>query len=169
MAAPIVAALRAEAAAWLAEERVPEADRQIETVALMRYAGQGGELSVPWHDDAEAAMRDFAAAHAALYGFTMDAPIELVTLRVEAIGRLPPSVTAPPPREGTSAPTGHTAVHFRTGTRNTPIHARETLPAGLSLAGPCIVTQLDATTLVPPGWTMEVLASGSLSLRRGDR
>ena len=150
-------------------ERVPEADRQIETVALMRYAGQGGELSVPWRDDAEAAMRDFGGAHAALYGFTMDAPIELVTLRAEAIGRLPPSVTSPPPHEGSPAPTGHAEVHFRTGTRRTAIHARETLQAGLSLAGPRIVTQLDATTLVPPEWAMDVLASGSLLLRRSGR
>ena len=34
------------------------------------------------------------------------------------------------------------------------------------LAGPAIVTQLDTTTLVPPGWSAEVHASGTLVIRR---
>jgi N-methylhydantoinase A len=59
------------------------------------------------------------------------------------------------------------AVHFAGGTRPTPILARDALGAGTAFAGPAILTQLDATTLVPPGWTVRVDASGALLLTRG--
>jgi N-methylhydantoinase A len=163
----LFAELHAEAAAWLTEERVPPADRLLEEVALMRYAGQGGELAVPGGGGATAAGAAFAAAHQALYGFTLDAPIELVTLRLEATGRLPAPVLpqlepGPPP-----SPAGHRMVHFAAGSRETPVYERASLAAGVRLAGPAIVTQLDATALVPPGWAVEVDRSGALLLRRG--
>ena len=41
-----------------------------------------------------------------------------------------------------------------------------TLAAGTRFPGPAIVQQLDATTLVRPGWEVEVLEAGSLLLRR---
>jgi N-methylhydantoinase A/oxoprolinase/acetone carboxylase beta subunit len=34
------------------------------------------------------------------------------------------------------------------------------------LAGPAIIEQPDSTTLVPPGWSAEVLTSGGLLLTR---
>jgi N-methylhydantoinase A len=39
--------------------------------------------------------------------------------------------------------------------------------AGDRFGGPAIVTQLDATTLVPPGWSGMVDESGMVVLRRG--
>ncbi len=76
--------LEADAAAWFDAEGVAKADRQTSRVALMRYAGQGNELSIPWADTAHALEAGLTAAHKALYGFQLGAPIELVTLRVEA-------------------------------------------------------------------------------------
>ena len=43
---------------------------------------------------------------------------------------------------------------------------RASFGAGDRFVGPAIVTQLDATTLVPPGWSGEVHASGALLLTR---
>jgi len=39
---------------------------------------------------------------------------------------------------------------------STPIYARERLQPGNRFAGPAIVEQMDATTLVPPGMTTRV-------------
>ena len=39
----------------------------------MRYHGQGGELAVAWVETREAVESAFAAAHQALYGFTLEA------------------------------------------------------------------------------------------------
>jgi N-methylhydantoinase A len=159
--------LRLEAASWFDLEQVPEADRSLETMALMRYEGQGAELAVPWTGSADSAIAAFHAAHQALYGFTMASPVELVTLRVEATGHMPPPVTSelapspmPPPEE-------ERLVHFASGSQLTPVFARDRLGAGTRFPGPAILTQLDATTLIPPGWSAEVHASGSILLARG--
>jgi len=47
------------------------------------------------------------------------------------------------------------------------VFERTHLGTGDRFAGPAIVTQLDATTLVPARWTAEVLNTGALLLRRG--
>ncbi len=162
----LLAALQNEATAWFDEEQVPPADRSTEAVALMRYEGQGGELAVAWTGTAQAALAAFHAAHQALYGFTMNTPVELVTLRVEATGHLPAPVMphlAPAPMP---APSDSRRVHFTAGSTATPVYDRDAFGAGTSFAGPAIITQLDATTIVPPGWTVEVHASGAMLLRR---
>jgi N-methylhydantoinase A len=57
-------------------------------------------------------------------------------------------------------------VHFASGAREVPVLDRAGFGAGDRFAGPAIVTQLDATTLVPPGWSGEVHVSGALLLTR---
>jgi N-methylhydantoinase A len=160
--------LARQADAWLEAEGVSSADRAQSRVALMRYQGQGSEVAVAWGDtrDVAAAAAAFVAAHEALYGFCLDAPIELVTLRVEAVGRMPtPRRVSLPPGKG-GKPIGHRLVHFAAGTANVPVYDREDFGAGDQFVGPALVTQLDATTLVRPGWSAEVHGSGSLLLTR---
>ena len=45
-----------------------------------------------------------------------------------------------------------------------PVYARERLLAGNSFHGPAIVTQMDSTTLVLPGWQADVDEVGNLIL-----
>lgn len=159
------AALEAQAAGWFAEEEVPAARRETRRVALMRYAGQGGELAVPWPGDMDGAARGFAAQHKALYGFDLpEGTVELVTLRLEGTGQLSGSITATLQAGGGAVPMGRHAVHFAGGTQEAALYDRASLGAGDSFAGPAIVTQLDATTLVPPGWGARMDASGALVL-----
>src|SRR5439155_18694958 len=83
-AGSVFATLEAQADAWFEDERVAPHDRRTTRVALLRYEGQGGELAVTWTHGMQAAKAAFAAAHQALNGFTLEAEVELVTLRVEA-------------------------------------------------------------------------------------
>jgi N-methylhydantoinase A len=159
-------ALEAEAALWFAEEAVPTEARRTAAVALMCYEGQGGELPVPWAGSLEATAASFACAHRTLYGFVLDAPVKLVTIRIEATGLL-----VPPPRARLSAgsgaePRGETPVRFAEGLRPAAVYARETLGTGDRCPGPAIVTQLDSTTLVPPGWMATMHETGALLLER---
>ncbi|MCX7362212.1 MAG: hydantoinase/oxoprolinase family protein [Alphaproteobacteria bacterium] len=152
---------------WFATERVADADRGQSRVAMLRYRGQGGEVTVAWTDDVAAVEAAFASAHRSLYGFTLDAAVELVTLRVEAMGRMPP-----PPRPVLAAGAGVRSarslpVHFASGTVDVPLFERASFGAGDRFTGPAIVTQLDATTLVQPGWSGEVHASGAILLAHG--
>ena len=160
------AALEADAVAWLASEAVLPADRRTARVALMCYEGQGGELAVPWAGDVMSTEAAFAAAHDRLYGFRLDAAVRLVTVRVEARGLLPPPVRPVlPPGVGARA-CGNADVHWRSGTALTPVYDRAALGAGDGFDGPAIVTQLDTTTLVPPGWSAQAHPSGTLLLRQ---
>jgi len=162
----IFAELTQSADDWLIAEKVAPADRQQSRVAMLRYHGQGGEVAVPWVDSKDGIEAAFTAAHKGLYGFVLDAPIELVTLRVEATGHMPD-----PPRpmlaKGSGArPRAHFPVHLAGGVTQVPLYERATLGAGDTIAGPAIVSQLDATTLVLPGWVGEVHASGAILLSR---
>ena len=51
---------------------------------------------------------------------------------------------------------------------DTPVLDRSRLPAGAALAGPAILEEEGATTVVPPEWVLRVLDSGDLMLERGD-
>ncbi len=147
---------------WLRSERVAESRRVFSRTALMRYRGQGGEVATHWHSDAEALEAAFEAQHRALYGFTLDAPVECVTLRVEAVGKVaqPPRQTV---RQGTGAKlSSRHVMHIEDGLAEVPVYDRATLGAGDSFDGPAVVSQLDATTLVHAGWRVEVQASGAL-------
>jgi N-methylhydantoinase A len=160
------AELEGQARRWFDEENVAPADRGFSRVALLRYHGQGGELAVPWGAGASETEKNFSDAHQALYGFTLDAPIELVTVRIEAIGKMPAPVRAVlPPGSGPSTKETR-LVHLADGAREIAVLDREGFGAGDRFTGPAIVTQLDATTLVSPGWSGEVHPSGSLLLTR---
>ena len=145
----IYAELSQQADDWLAKEKVTPADRKQTRVALMRYHGQGGEVSVGWVDDAAGVEAAFGAAHESLYGFKLEAPIELVTLRIEATGRMP-APQRPALRAGIGAkPQGRHTVHFASGTTEVPIYDRTTLGADDRIDGPAIVTQLGCS-IAPP-------------------
>src|SRR5690606_37093672 len=82
-----LAALREEAVAWLESEGVPEADRSFDFFADCRYYRQ--DIQISWRlspgdlgDDYAAALRaEFEGQHQRRYGFDLDAPVEIATLR----------------------------------------------------------------------------------------
>jgi N-methylhydantoinase A len=99
-----------------------------------------------------------------------DHPVELVTLRLAVLAARPV-----PPREAGAATTGSLEAARRdtrpvwfasTGFVGTPVYARSRLPADARFAGPAIVEQMDATTVVPPGWALRVDAANNLLLER---
>lgn len=162
----VFAALEAEAAAWFTQEEVSPPDQRLRRVALMRYEEQGHELAVPW--DGTDLGSAFAAAHRGLYGFDLpEVAIEIVTLRVEATGLLPaPAPALPQGGEAAQAELGRQRILLPDGAVEAVVLDRAKLAAGARFAGPAIVTQLDATTLVAPGWAAFMHASGALLLER---
>ncbi|KKC38100.1 5-oxoprolinase [Devosia epidermidihirudinis] len=165
---PIIAELEQQASEWLDVEDVAAEARVIERKALLRYAGQGGEIAVDYAADRAIVEENFRAAHKALYGFNLGAPIELVTLRVHATGlaAIPPIVQLEP--GVTPEPEEFTAVSIGGESHDVPVLDRSKLGAGAVFSGPVILTQLDTTTYVSPGWRGEVHASGGILLTRGE-
>ena len=166
--------LETEAVAWLDGEGVPTEARRITRKASLRYRHQGFELFVPWPAGAidvpaaGATLAAFHREHERLYTFDQrDTPVEIVTLRVDAYGVFPPPQMPELPRGSnpSEAITGRQTVAFPDGRIETPIYDRARLGAGATIAGPAILTQLDATTLLLTGQTAEVHPLGSLVVR----
>ena len=168
--------LTAEAVAWLDAEDVPPESRVLLKQASLRYKDQGFELDVPWAggvDDAAltALLEGFHAAHERTYGFALrELPVEIVTLRVDAIGMLPPVPMHELPEGGNAskAIVGKQRVSFATGTVDVPVYDRDRLGAGVRIAGPAVITQLDSTTLLLEGQSAEVHKFGSLIVREDE-
>ena len=174
--ARVFAELEAEAVAWLDAEDVPDAARRVVRHASLRYQHQGFELNVPWasHESIEAAATATVAAfhrlHERLYTFAQeDTPVEIVTLRVDARGVFPAPamLELPPAGPLEDARTGTQALLLERGRVEAAIYARERLGAGARIAGPAILTQLDATTLLAPGEVGTVDRLGNLIVEMG--
>jgi N-methylhydantoinase A len=92
-----------------------------------------------------------------MYGYIAhEEPIQLVTFRVEATGRVPKSEIRPVTlgdRAGDPSPTGHRNVWLSEsgGWTQTALYDRAALSPGDWIEGPAIVEQMDSTTLILPG------------------
>lgn len=132
----------------------------LKRLADVRYAGQSFELRVPADRWADA----FHEAHLARYGFDRrSAPLELVTLRIEAAG--PPTPT--PGRAARKTPPRaeqERAVQYRGERLAAQSVARSSMGAGATLRGPAVIHEYSATLWLPPGWEAETLPGGSLSV-----
>jgi N-methylhydantoinase A len=163
---------------WLQQEAVPPADREIAVALDLRYRGQAYELPLtisPRLDSVvvrELAQR-FHGEHKQRYGF--DAPsaaIEVVTLRVTAIGKLPkPALDRDEERhpdliqEVPTAQVDERNVYFDGAHHRTPIYDRLLLQPGNRLSGPAIIVQADCTTVLEPGHSLRVDTFGNLVVR----
>jgi N-methylhydantoinase A len=172
--AAVFAALNQEAEAWLDQEAVPDGARRVTWRASLRYQHQGFELSVPWSgtDVTDRSIAGTIAAfhrlHEQLYTFAQeDTPVEIVTLQVDAEGFFPPPVQAALLAGGdpNAAVIGETTLALAGGDVRAAVYDRPRLGAGDRIAGPAVLTQLDATTLLLPGQTATVHEQGSLIVR----
>ncbi|HVY14085.1 MAG TPA: hydantoinase/oxoprolinase family protein [Rhodopila sp.] len=160
------ATLERRAQAWFEAEGVKPEDRRVMRTVDVRYAGQNYELPIPLPADTAdpvAALADgFAAAHQRQYGFTADdEPVQLVTFRVEASAIVPKARFTPSAEAGpdpAAALIGYRSVWLPEagGAVETPIYDRTRLRPGNCVPGPAIVEQMDATTVILPGWTARV-------------
>jgi N-methylhydantoinase A len=135
----------------------------------LRYVGQSYELTVPGAVPLPAATDSFRARHAEIYGYAPDRePVEVVNARVTAVGIMPPLSLWQAPA-GARGPDGQTARRacFDGNWFETPVLVRSTFMPGRAVAGPAIVEENEATTIVPPGWTAEPGEAGTLRLSRG--
>ena len=173
--AAVYAELEGQARSWLAAEGVEPAARRLTRQADLRYRHQGFELTVPWPEtelSVDALIERFHARHRHLYTYALtDAPVEIVTLRVAAAGRVRrftvPSLDARRPARAGGA---RRRVYFAgVGWKACPCIDREQLGVGSVVTGPAIVEQLDTTTVVPPGHRASVDRVGNLVIRAAGR
>jgi N-methylhydantoinase A len=171
--------LAAQALAWLQTEQVPAAAQHLVYAADLRYAHQSFELTCPMPTGpiTQALIQELVVAfhreHRRLYSYDLpNAPVELVNLRVTAIGLLPklqPPVASAASASLAGALVGSRPVYFEQlgGFVETPCYRRSQLAPGMTFEGPAIVDQDDTTTVIFPAFRAKVDAVGNLILAHG--
>ena len=155
--------LEASARQALDTDQVPPDARRLLRTADLRYRSQTYTVNVavpaqPIGDSTiDIVVDNFHHRHEALYTFkSEDAAVELVNLRLRAIGVIQRPDIAHGAKGGTSpekAFAGCRAVRFdgRGESVDCTILDRSRLVPGNVVSGPAIVEQLDSTTVIPPG------------------
>jgi len=163
------AAMETEAAALLESEGFSPAARRFRRALEVRYLGQEHSVAVDFDIEAEdpiaAIQSQFDELHERQYGHVMDDPIEITTLRMTAVG-----VVDKPELPKLAARAAGESFPRRTRTVVLPgdveaeyaLVAREALLAGDKVAGPAVVTEHTATTVLHDGDHLEVGGYGEL-------
>jgi N-methylhydantoinase A len=153
--------LQAGAVEQLRRDGFPPGQIRVQRALDMRYAGQGYEITIPCGlDPVQAATLEdlrtrFDAQHRTMFGhMAPEEPVEIVSYRVRGIGLVPPVEMPQFARAGTrleDALRETRQVRFDGASHDCPVYQRERIDAGLNLAGPAILDQLDCTTVIYPG------------------
>ena len=175
----VMSSLRDEGSAWLDSEKVPNERRKFHGIAEMRYVGQNYELQVeiPTENitasDIEKMKQDFFVAHEKNYGYyNPNAPVQFVNFRCEATGivkkpnlaELETTLDDP-----SKAEIGRRVVHFEeSGAVDCPVYDRAKFGRAERVNGPCIIEQMDSTTVVPPNTWFSIDKFGNLIIRAFD-
>jgi N-methylhydantoinase A len=164
--------LRHAGEALLAGDNLPPGQCSLRLAADLRYRGQAFELMVDVedHDLTEAGLPDllerFHQMH--LQRFSFDdrrETVELVTLRLSAVGRIASAALQPSVRSATTGKAtaqGSRNIYLRGAWREAAVFDQTALPAGADISGPAFIEQPYTTLIVPPGWRLTALPSGDL-------
>ena len=158
-------AMRDDGAAKLEADAMPRDRQRHEFTLDVRYIGQSFTLPIRW-DPADADWAPLRAAfdarHEKTFGYADPASdIEIVNVRLVSIGEVDKPVVDFRPAGGGDPVIERRPVWFGEWCE-TPVVDRGRLAAGWRIEGPAIVEEAGGTTVAPPGWTVEVDASGAL-------
>jgi len=141
--------------------------------ADLRYVGQNYEVAtfVPsgrLESKRQEIIDNFNKEHKRLYAHNKpDEPIEILTLRVAAIGSmLKPNMTqieTVSPKLGTTE--RHVYFEETNDYQRTPIYQRPSLEKDSTVAGPAIIEEMDSTTVVRPGQSAVIDGFGNICLK----
>ncbi|MFD5795656.1 hydantoinase B/oxoprolinase family protein, partial [Streptomyces diastatochromogenes] len=158
--------LEGAARAELRAEDVPEDRVEVTRRAQLRYDGTDTTLTVELTEP-DTMRHTFEERHRATYSFTLDRPIVVEALSVEATGiTAPPDLSALAPYEGHPAAPETVRLHTGGAWRDVPLHRREALPPGETVTGPAVITEAGATTVVDEGWRAAATDDGHLVMER---
>ena len=164
-----------EAREKLSDEDVESTNIELQKSVDIRYVGQEYTVNVPVQSSkiTEKIVLDiqktFHALHQRLYSHASpEEPIELVNVRIAAIGRM--SEVGLPIIEagGTSPPSqayaGEVQIYFDDTNGYIPckVWGRRNLLAGNNIEGPAMIADLGATTILPPKLTCQIDQHGLL-------
>lgn len=168
------ASLRERGAAWLRDEQSYAGEPRFIYTADMRYRGQSFEVETALDHEAiergdlEAFETAFHDAHEKLYSHAdREAPVQMINLRLVAIGHAPkPEFTQSPETEARAEPERHISIYAAGDRLEVPLYLRNRLRPGDRVEGPGVVAQEDTTVCIVAGFEGRVDGYGNLLLHR---
>ncbi|MFE9769722.1 hydantoinase B/oxoprolinase family protein [Streptomyces sp. NPDC005808] len=158
--------LEGAARAELLAEEVPEDRIRVTRRAQLRYDGTDTALTIELTEP-DTMTRAFEERHRATYSFTLDRPVVVEALSVEATGLTePPDLSALALFANRSAAPETAGLHTGGAWRDVPLLRREELPPGHTVTGPAIITEAGSTTVVDDGWQAATTDDGHLVMER---
>lgn len=161
----------------LRQDGLPPESWALSYSADLRYRGQAFELVVPWllPPDGDAApsadmlatlAADFHALHQQRFSYSNPGdPVDIVTLRLAAVGRLPRCETSPaPPTAGAPKPMRHRRIYGASGWAEIEVFDRSSL--GGAINGPALIQEAYTTVYIAPGWCCAPGPQGDLIAAR---
>jgi N-methylhydantoinase A len=171
--ADVIAGMEQAGRTFLRAARVPVERQALLRQADVRYRRQAYELTVPIADGVitRATLDDLAEAfharHEQTYGHANRSEgVQLVNLRLTALGRLPDLVLAQRADPASARMRRRDVWFAETGLVSTPVHWRDGLTPGTEISGPAIIEAMDSTAVVPPGWHARIDELGYIRLMR---
>ena len=174
---PRLVALAKEAATELLEQQVAREDIRVELCARLKYQDSDSAFVIALGSVDEMSA-SFAALYRARFGFVMEGqPLVIESVSAEAIGagdganfviEVPAAEGAGVDGDGAAALHTDSYVDSYVDGQTVPIalHVRAELPVGSRIAGPALIREQIATTVVDAGWSARVLPDHTLLLER---
>jgi len=166
--------MEGDARVQMAGEGLPADKMTARRFLDVRYVGQSFELTVeypnrPARTELTKVVGDaFYKAHLRRFGYAdRNEPVEVVNLRLKMdVAMEKPQVKRQNAgrSDSSAARIAEAEVVFQQGPLMSPLYQRDDLVCGNRISGPSLVIQMDATTVVPPGWGGAVDPFGNLLL-----
>ena len=136
----------------------------------MRYEGQSYELNVSYENENSDIVNQFHSLHEQRFSYARpEASVEVVNLRLSAIGETDkPEITSHTltGTEHPDVPIATNTMDFGDETCSTNFYQRESLRPGNRIAGPAVIVEFSATTVIPPNFSAFVDAYKNLILQQ---
>jgi N-methylhydantoinase A/oxoprolinase/acetone carboxylase beta subunit len=153
-------------------EGFPESRISVYRSIDLRYQGQSHEITVTFRSP-DSCIREFHKAHKTLYAYHHpEHPVEIVNLRVKAVGRSRKIKLPRYPSGGQdpkAAVLDRQDIVFPNRTYRAPVFDRALLEPGNGIPGPALIVDRESTTLLPPGFCLEVDPHLNLIIKRDRR
>ncbi|HSQ83011.1 MAG TPA: hydantoinase B/oxoprolinase family protein [Casimicrobiaceae bacterium] len=144
-----------------------------ERTLQLKYEGTDTTIAVPAGSDGRAIAQEFERRYRQHYGFLMPGkPLVIEAIAVEAIGRTHEALDEQPRfagRSGDLAPIRTSRIYSGGALRDARVYAREDLRPGDLVAGPAVIREANATTVIEPGWRASLTPRDHVILERVER
>jgi 5-oxoprolinase (ATP-hydrolysing) len=151
----------------LVGQGVPATAVELRRKVHVRYQGTDTALVVP-HGAVAAIREAFEAAYRQRFAFLMpDRPLVIEAVSVEAVGAGEPFQAPIVSAAAAHKPRPDATVRMHSERwLDASLYVRESLQPGATIAGPAIVAERNATTVVEPGWQATLTSAGPIELTR---